>query len=120
MNSTVTLRSEESAARASAVVVVGKNGRGSRMRMGGLREMLKTLMRSLPEQQQQRPATSALDASATTESSIGDRHPGQHYYEHLTENVVECRSTFAWSPGGLTLPLPLVCPFGQMRTRHCC
>ena len=92
MNSTVTLRSEEStsAARASAAaaaVVVGKKRRGSRMRMGGLREMLKALRRSLPEQQQQQQqqkpaAVSASDASASTESSIGDGHPGEHYYEH--------------------------------------
>ena len=98
MNSMVMLTSEESAARASAVVVVGMKGRGGRMRMGGLREMLKALRRSLPEQQQQRPAASASDASASTESSIGDGYPGQHYYEHPTENVVECRSTFAWGP----------------------
>jgi serine/arginine repetitive matrix protein 2 len=75
MNSTITLPSEES----SAAQVPASPTKKRKMGMSALRDMLRALKRTHPASAPSVPHTS--DASASTESSIGDGD-GQHYYSH--------------------------------------
>ncbi|KAJ7205425.1 hypothetical protein GGX14DRAFT_367964 [Mycena pura] len=76
MNSTVTLPSEESDMQAGGASSKGKKRRSSRLRMSGIRDMLRALKRS------GMPPVPVSSTSVSTESSGDANAQPQHLYQH--------------------------------------